>query len=435
MQVWVGLTTSDLTGLEHSPGLSFRAQSGTMQVCQGGRVLFDTASLRVHSADQVLSAEGKKVSLREPVILKTAGRTSGFYIDNLKRAGIKGAPFYRGDIRIAKSGNKVRVSLFLDLDSYLSGVLAAEMPASYHIEALKGQALCARTYALHPRLPHDLDKVNVCDSFLCCQYFAGHSASLDARIDKAINATASEVLVFDDKPILALFSSNAGGHTENYENCFSDPLTGAFPPPPLPYLKGVAEGRFAVAAGGEDFLRYLWANRQNKTFSADTWSAKFHFLHSFSSESLEAHMHHVAEKLAGDRESAPFVVPASSGFGRILGLRVLKRGLSGVAIELAVDTDKGNWIFKKELVIRKLFENADLKLKRLNSARIFVDQDFQAAPRGAKVKTLRSLTVYGLGYGHGVGFQQQGAQGHALKGLDYRAILSHYFNGVNIEKV
>ena len=55
------------------------------------------------------------------------------------------------------------------------GVLQSEIPATYHIEAIKAQAIVARTYALNSRIDHAPDHCNVCDSFLCCQYFSGTS--------------------------------------------------------------------------------------------------------------------------------------------------------------------------------------------------------------------------------------------------------------------
>ncbi|HMW93158.1 MAG TPA: hypothetical protein PKE54_24230, partial [Candidatus Obscuribacter sp.] len=131
-----------------------------------------------------------------------------------------------------------------------------------------------------------------------------------------------------------------------------------------------------------------------------------------------------------DRESAPYVVPPAGGgrgrFGHIKRFQVLKRGVSGVAIELAIETNLGQWRVQKELLIRKVFANPDAGIKRLNSARIFFQQKYD------KLGLLAGLEVSGLGFGHGVGFQQQGAQGLALAGMNYKQILSHYFPGARI---
>lgn len=438
MQIWVGLSTKDLTSLLHREiVLEAYPPGGTIKGSLPGFKTFEghgAVRLKAGPAGglpQITLADGRKFS-GDCQLVSSSGK---FQILSLSRAGIKGAPQYHGTIRVSGSKNALTLSLNLSLDSYLRGVLASEMPASYHEEALKGQALCARTYALHPRVPHDKDNVHVCDSYLCCQYFAGHAGSVDRRIEAAIAGTAGEILTYQQQPILALFSSNAGGHTEDYENCFSDPLTGAFPPPALPYLRGVAEGDFSSFHKGQtnsaEFLRYLYDNAaQGAAFSPDNWTPKFHFQHRFSADSLEAHMHHTVEKLMAEKDSAPYVIPpASTKFGHIKKFKAVKRGISGCLIELSVETSTGNWLFKKELVIRKLFENPEAGVKRLNSARIFFAETY------SHLGLLETLSVKGLGFGHGVGFQQTGAHGLAkYRALNYKQILAHYFKDVEIEK-
>lgn len=439
MQIWVGISTKDLTSLLHREIVldAYPAGGSIKGTLPGFKTFESTGAVRIKAGSAnnlplITLADGRKFS-GDCQLVSSTGK---FQIISLGRAGIKGAPRYHGTLRVAAApGNKntLSLSLNLSLDSYLRGVLASEMPASYHAEALKGQALCARTYALHPRVPHDKDDVHVCDSYLCCQYFAGHAGSVDNRIEAAIVGTAGQILTYQQKPILALFSSNAGGHTEDYENCFSDPLSGAFPPPSLPYLRGVAEGDFSSfkgQPGSPDFLRYLYDNAaRGEAFSPDNWTPKFHFSHSFSADSLEAHMHHTVEKLMSEKDSAPYVIPPPSHkFGHIKKFRVVKRGVSGCLIELAVETSTGNWQFKKELVIRKLFENPEAGVKRLNSARIFFGETFN------NLGLLETLSVKGLGFGHGVGFQQTGAHGLAkFRGLNYRQIIAHYFKDVEIE--
>lgn len=429
MQIWVALSNHDLTTLDHR---EVALQAAQLQIQnQAGLKLPPLTALKIAVKGKGLSftwAAGQLDSAVSSVIFAPSRAVT---VTSLKRAGGKGAhPSYAGEIRVENLGGKLRLSLRTDLDQYLRGVLESEMPASYHAEALKCQALAARTYALKPRLPHDRDHANVCDSYMCCQYFAG-LGPIDARIEKAVVETAGQVLTYANEPILALFSSNAGGHTENYENCFSDPLTNQFPPPALPYLKGVPEGKFTVAAGSEEFVRYLYrtqAIEKNTQFSADAWTPKFHFNVKLSADALEGHMHHVVEKLQAARDTAPFVIPPKSGkFGHIQRFDVLERGVSGVATTLNIKTSTGDWKIRKELVIRKAFANPDIKLARLNSARIYFTQETD------HLNLLSALSIYGVGFGHGVGLQQTGAQGFAKAGQNYRQILAHYFPGSNIE--
>ncbi|MBP6745535.1 SpoIID/LytB domain-containing protein [bacterium] len=427
MQIWVAISNNDLTSLDHKEvlleGVSLSDKEGRVRGASRLRFSLENNQLRV-----TLPSQAAQKLVGNQIVIAAKGPIT---VASIKRAGGKGEhPSYLGEIRVANLGGKLRVSLRVGLDQYLRGVLTSEMPASYHFEALKCQALAARTYALKPRLPHDRDNANVCDSYMCCQYFAG-LGEIDERIERAVVSTAGQVLTYQGQPLLALFSSNAGGHTENYENCFSDPLTNEFPPQPLAYLAGRPEGKFTVAPGTEEFLRYLYqtsALKHDTQFSMDSWTPKFHWRVRLSADVLESQMHHVVEKLAAASDTAPFVIPPKSGkFGHIERIEVLKRGISGVAIAMSIKTSTGDWQIKKELVIRKAFANTEVKLARLNSARIFFSHETD------DLKLLKNLNVYGLGFGHGVGLQQTGAQGFAKAGYDYKKILGHYFPGSNIE--
>jgi len=432
MQIWVAISNSELTALDHREVElqgALHVKEVDAQFAAALAHISSPVKIKLKNKGLELSWSGGSFDLKADQLIFSSPAV--ITLSSIKRAGSKTLhPSYLGEIRVANLNGKLRVSLRLGLDQYLRGVLEAEMPASYEAEALKCQALAARTYALKPRLPHDADHANVCDSYLCCQYFAGLGA-IDSRIESAVVATAGQVLTYGGAPLLALFSSNAGGHTENYENCFSDPITNAFPSAPLPYLKGVAEGKFAVAAGSESFLRYLYqavAIKHESRISADSWTPKFHWTVKLSADALEAQMHHVVEKLARAKDTAPYVIPPPANqFGHIQGFEVIKRGVSGVIIELKIKTSSGDWLIRKELVIRKVFANPDVKLARLNSARIYFEQSHD------KLNLLSDLTIYGLGFGHGVGLQQTGAQGFARAGQSYRQILSHYFPGSAIE--
>jgi SpoIID/LytB domain protein len=140
-------------------------------------------------------------------------------------------------------------------------------------------------------------------------------------------------------------------------------------------------------------------------------------------------MHHQIDLMRKDQSIAPFIVAPESGkFGHIKKFHVEKRGRGGAAIELSVQTHNGIWLISKELVIRSVFENSQLKLKRLKSAKLYFDHKID------NLGFLQHLTVTGLGWGHGVGMQQTGAQGWAKLGKSCAEILAHYFANAQIER-
>lgn len=445
MKLRVALTTTDLSSLEHKQVVVSSPLGLTVQIENEKRVktinLSGAQQLKIipngESLDVTVTNSAGRFSASRIVVDLTKGNHSAF-INSIKRARAKGLEQaeYRGhELDIIPENGHLKVILILDMEQYLKGVLESEIPASYHIEALKAQAVAARTYALNPRISHEKDNADVCDSYLCCQYFAGHKAVGSQKHTQAIEATSGEIVKYGTKVILALFSSNAGGYTSNYEDCFSDPKTNIFPPSPIPYLKAVPERQHSAAfeprLSGQEIekrLKESWHGSKHATF--DSWSPHFKWSVHIPAQALEAHMHHELSLLAKDPETAPFVIPPESGqFGHIQKFEVTERGISGVAIELAIHTSHGLWRVKKELVIRSAFKNPEIRLARLKSAKVFFEHEHD------HLGLLSSVSVRGLGWGHGVGLQQTGAQGMALLGKNYREILAHYFTNAQLHKI
>ena len=135
---------------------------------------------------------------------------------------------YRGVIRVVRSGGSLMMINSVLLESYLRGSVPHEVSPSWPIEALKAQACAARAFALGSRKPSQSWDV-YCD--VRSQAYVGIGIE-DPRTDAAVKATAGVVPTYKGKPILAVYFSCSGGHTENIE----DGWPGAAP---IPYLKGV----------------------------------------------------------------------------------------------------------------------------------------------------------------------------------------------------
>ena len=136
----------------------------------------------------------------------------------------------------------------LALDVYLYGVVSAEMPASYEEEALRAQAIVARTYTIYKIMNgsnHQDQNADICDSSSCCQAWISKENRMARweeslresnwlKIENAVNSTIGEVILYDGQPIDAFFHSNSGGATEIPENVWG----GSFP-----YLQSVETAR------------------------------------------------------------------------------------------------------------------------------------------------------------------------------------------------
>ena len=132
----------------------------------------------------------------------------------------------------------------INLDEYLYGVVSAEMPASYEKEALKAQAVVARTYTIY-QIQNNEGKhegAHICDSYECCQAWITKEDRLAKweeaerennwqKITQAVNETAGKIITYEGKPINAFFHSNSGGVTESSVNIWGGVE--------YPYLKSV----------------------------------------------------------------------------------------------------------------------------------------------------------------------------------------------------
>jgi SpoIID/LytB domain protein len=125
-----------------------------------------------------------------------------------------GARSYRGSLRSASpvKGGRARDTVnVLSMDDYVRGVIPREMPASWQPEAVKAQAVAARTYATWSRDQFPTRYYQICDTSYCQVY--GGAGAEDPRSNAAVSATANQILTFDGKPAFAQFSSSSGGWT------------------------------------------------------------------------------------------------------------------------------------------------------------------------------------------------------------------------------
>jgi stage II sporulation protein D len=139
--------------------------------------------------------------------------------------------WYRGNLDlIPGDGGTVTAVNVLPLEEYLFGVVPGEMPASWEREALKAQAIAARTYALHNLGKESKKGYDLCGT-THCQVYEGAAVEV-ASTNEAVANTAGEYLAFDGKPIQAYFHASSGGYTDNAGDIWSQDL---------PYIRAVAD--------------------------------------------------------------------------------------------------------------------------------------------------------------------------------------------------
>jgi stage II sporulation protein D len=193
-----------------------RLNADTLYVAResGGAILVTT------SEGRRVARVGNGAQFRGPEALRLMGPALNFIDDGL----------YRGAIEIRTEGAGVTAINELDIDTYVRGVVAGEMPSSWPLEALKAQAVAARTYALATRKTTGLfDQYPDTRS----QVYRGVTGE-SVRSDAAVAQTAGRVLTYAGVPAVTYYFSTSGGHTENVEFSFVGSLA-------KPWLVGVPD--------------------------------------------------------------------------------------------------------------------------------------------------------------------------------------------------
>ncbi len=258
----------------------------------------------------------------------------------------------------------------LDLQDYLRGVLAAEMPADFPAEALKAQAVAARTYALYCADGGKHGEADLCTDFGCCQAWQDEAARrakwgddferCEDRLRRAVEDTAGELLTWEGKPVFAAFHSSSAGATEDCGEVWN----------PVPYLKSVSSPETA-----EDVPNFISSLR----------CAALDFRDTVLSAAPEADLSGPPEDWLGET--------VRDGSGR---------------------------------VAFQVIGGAELRGTRLRSL-------FSLRSTAFTLRYEDGWFIFtAAGFGHGVGMSQYGARVMADGGADYRAILAHYYPGTQL---
>ena len=305
---------------------------------------------------------------------------------------------FRGTIEIAASEQGYSVINRVSLEEYLYVVVPSEMPGNWPMEALKAQAVAARSEAMNKLGRHKKEGFDFCSEVHCQSYF-GAEKETDAT-NSAVDQTRGLVMTSGGKPIDAIYSSACGGHTQG--NIFGDAE-------PISYLQGVVDAdALPMEFPLSPYELEGWLDGPPRGIYCDVpqyqASGNFRWVRIYSAGEMD--------ELLGKKES----------IGDIRKVLVTRRNDSGHVEEVEIKGSRSSFTVKKELVIRKAFGNL-----RSSMFKVEIKYDTRGEPE--------QFIFYGGGFGHGVGLCQAGACGQALAGKDYRQILKHYFHGVEFEKI
>lgn len=334
--------------------------------------------------------------------------------------------YYGGfDIKALSSG-KMQVVNVVGLEDYVKGVIPAEMSSSWHIEALKAQAMCARNYAIKHLGKHgDFD---LCDTSECQVYDGTYFAN--ATSDAAVDATAGKFVLYNDKPCDTFFYSANGGASESSENVWVTPL---------PYLVG----KFDEYDTGGDSTHKSWTYTYTGaeisemlknwgytigtvTTVTPTYTAVGNiFSLTFSDgkttvtvKKQDAGNILCSSKLDKHTYSQRFTITGSSSTATGLYINNSSTPLESIFSSNATGGDGG---------VSKVTVNAG-KISVITDSGVQTIDSYGSG----RTQTGPTFVIKGSGWGHNVGMSQYGAKAMAELGKTYDEIIKYYFTGVTI---
>ncbi len=215
---------------------------------------------RIEALDKVeMSVFNGKVSLVRNGTALGNYRSVSFWANddspyfNLMHESGKNFRTYPDNLVVRVKASKLHVINEAYLENYIRGVVYAEAGKHQSLEFFKVQAVSARTYALNNRDKHLREGFELCDQTHCQAYNGSYKS--EPLIDKAVENTISEVIVFDNERLIdAVFSANCGGHTANSEDVWTRKVSYLRGVPDHDYCEGFSNHSWHFSIGKDEFL-------------------------------------------------------------------------------------------------------------------------------------------------------------------------------------
>ncbi len=323
----------------------------------------------------------------------------------------KGYKYYGNFAYLRTANSNLSVINYVELEDYVKGVVPYEMSPDWSVEALKAQAVCARSYAMQSVNKHSALGFDLCNT-TDCQVYRGRNSATD-NSDSAVEQTVGQYAVVDGSPVTLFFFAADGGATENAENVWGGSYS---------YLKGVQDP---------------YENTQ----------AAYNGIWSVTLSAAE-----VAAKLQN----------AGYSIGTVTDVAVTQKTAMGNVLQVTVTDTSGNTVMLEKAKCRTVF-GLNSQRYTINGAGSLDADETPTTPTPTEPTTTGSIgdsilsgaqSIYGTvnatavstvhatasteftfdgrGWGHLVGMSQCGAKAMAEQGMTYDQILKFYFSGIEI---
>jgi len=383
------------------------------------------------------------VSANGQIVLISDNGSVNLQVRDIQGITSLGVRRYRGVIELARfRGQNITAVNVLNLEDYLLSVVPSEMPAGWHMEALKAQAVAARTYAAF-RLGSLAERgYDLCDTVFSQVYLGVSNEHQNTTY--AVNATRGLMMFHNNQLIEAVYFSSSGGFTENSENVWIEAR---------PYLRSVAD---IYDTTGLQWTRSLSLTQLTQLLSTHNinignasgvqltttangrvqevmitgtngnHTVRSEAIRSFFTPSLESRNFSIQGGTAAGSVVLPGTNATTSSAGRLAHVRTNSGTFNVEPSGLQIVTATGNAVLGTGNIV-VASRDGNFALQTTSG---------QVAAPGQTAQMISStgynIIFVGRGWGHGVGMSQHGANGMAAAGYNFRQILHHYYSGVDI---
>lgn len=399
--------------------------NGTYRITANGQSVEQSLNTVLRAED--LFADGIKSGIQ---IVPCEEATEFFLCDASGNPISKG---YQGSFELHKYEEGYTVVNELPIEQYLTAVVPSEMPDDYEAEALKAQAVCARSYAYIQleRGDYAAFGAHVDDS---TNYQVYNKQDRDEKTTNAVLDTAGKVISYAGKTAEAYYFSTSAGTTGNGEawNLTADPK--------YAYLKStlVKEEGEDIDLSTEEAFRQFIMGANDTYYESSRPYFRWKAVGDYESEETQKRMQSV---ISTRKERTPENIlfynlkkePTENmkKFGNLERISVSKRSTDGIILQLLLEYKKGMVVVENEYNIRAILGAGIVDLTLADGSQKETTLLPSAYTTVIPVEN-GTYSMYGGGYGHGIGMSQNGAQAMAEQGKSCEEILQFFYQNIEI---
>ena len=408
-----------------------------------GSYYYEKAAVTVDGQQTVVEAD--KLQTGERMIFQSNALTDKVKIEI---EGIsKEEDSYRGALEFYKTADGMVIINVLPLEEYLYAVVPSEMPASYPMEALKAQAVCARTYAFRYILHAGLAQYGAhLDDTTSYQVY--HNIAEQAATTTAVKETDGMMLYYQDELADNYYYSTSCGYGTDTRIWRSE-TDEAIPYMPAGKLAPAEAEQDAHSAEEmmqeENFYDFIKSVDESDFESGEPW-------YRWTYEVKELDTDQIVKKMqaryqanasliltrAGNKDNYYYVSEEIDDIGEILDISVSGRGMGGIADELIITGSRKVIKILSEYNIRYILCDGVSKVVRQDGSGVvpgtLLPSAFFVIETGKEKEDVVGYTLTGGGYGHGVGMSQNGAKEMGSLGYNYQEILKSFFTDCEVRE-